>query len=42
MHEDLPDFRAFAEDSEPHEVVEGDARQILELVFRPVERNAVG
>src|SRR5215210_1333582 len=38
MHEELPDFRAFAEDSEPHEVVEGDARQILELVFRLVER----
>ena len=42
MHEELPDFRAFREGSEPHEVVEGDARQILELVFRLVERNAVG
>jgi hypothetical protein len=42
MHEELPDFRAFCEGSEPHEVVEGDAKQILELVFRLVERNAVG
>jgi hypothetical protein len=41
MHEEQPDTRAFREGSEPHGVVEGDARQILEVVFRLIERNAV-
>jgi hypothetical protein len=40
MHEEQPESRAFHEGSEPHEVVEGDARQILEVVFRLIERNA--
>ena len=42
MHEELPEPRAYREGSEPREVVEGDARQILEVVFRLIERNAVG
>ncbi len=42
MHEELPESRASREGSEPHEMVEGDARQILEVVFRLVERNSVG
>ena len=42
MHEELPEWRAFHEGSEPHDVVESDARQILEVVFRLVERNAAG
>ena len=41
MDEELPESRAFSEGSQPHEVVENDARQILEVVFRLVERNAV-
>src|SRR5215210_7814743 len=41
MHKDLPESRAFREGSEPSEVVEDDAKQILEVVFRLVERNAV-
>jgi hypothetical protein len=42
MHEELPESRAFREGSEPHAVVEGDAKRILEVVFRLVERNAAG
>ncbi len=42
MHGELPESRAIREGSDPHEVVEGDARQILEVVFRLIERNAVG
>jgi hypothetical protein len=42
MHEDLPESRAFHRESDPHEVVEADARQILEVAFRLVERNAAG
>jgi hypothetical protein len=41
MHEELPESRASREGTEPHEVVEGDARHILEVAFRLVERNAV-
>lgn len=42
LHAGLPESRSFAEDCEPHEVVETDARQILEAVFRLIARNAVG
>jgi hypothetical protein len=42
MHEELPESRAFHRESEPLEVVEADARQILEAGFRLVERNAAG
>jgi hypothetical protein len=42
LHEDLPESRSFREEREPHEVVETDAKQILEVVFRLVARNAVG
>jgi hypothetical protein len=42
MHEELPESRAFHRESEPHEVVETDARHILEVAFRLVERNAAG
>jgi hypothetical protein len=42
MHEDLPEYRAFHRESEPHEVVETDARHILEVALRLVERNAAG
>lgn len=42
LHEELPEARSFKEDREPNEVVEGDAKQILEVVFRLVARNAVG
>ena len=34
MHEELPEFRALREGAEPHEIIDGDARQILEVVFR--------
>ena len=42
MQEELSESRAFREGSEPHEVVEGDAKQILEVVFRLIELNAAG
>jgi hypothetical protein len=42
MHKELPEYRAFHRESEPHEVVETDARHILEVAFRLVERNAAG
>lgn len=42
LHEELPESRALRQESEPHEVVEEDAKQILEVVFRLVERNAAG
>jgi uncharacterized membrane protein len=42
LHEELPESRAFREGSEPHDVVEDDARRILEAVFPLVERNAAG
>jgi hypothetical protein len=41
MHEEQLETRAFREGSEPHELAEGDARRILEVVFRLIERNAV-
>lgn len=40
MHEELPESRSFREGPEPHEVAEGDAGQILEVVFRLIEWNA--
>jgi hypothetical protein len=42
MHEELPESRALREGAEPYDVVEDDAKQILEVVFRLVERNAAG
>jgi hypothetical protein len=42
LHEDLPESRSFKEDRDPYEVVESDAKQILEVVFRLVAQNAVG
>lgn len=42
LHDDLPESRSFKEDCEPYEVVETDAKQILEVVFRLVARNGVG
>jgi hypothetical protein len=42
LHAELPESRSFAEVREPHEVVETDAKAILEAVFRLVARNAVG
>lgn len=40
MHEDLPEWRSFHQDKEPYEVIEHDAKQILQVVFRLVQRNA--
>lgn len=38
LHADLPESRSFAQDCEPHEVVETDDRQILEAVSRLIAR----
>ncbi|MES2681909.1 MAG: hypothetical protein V4650_00175 [Pseudomonadota bacterium] len=42
MHEDLPDTRAFYSESDPHRIVEADAEQILEVMFRLVAKQAPG
>jgi hypothetical protein len=42
LHNELPESRAVTEERHPYEVVESDAKHILEVMFRLVERNAVG
>ncbi|HYE59140.1 MAG TPA: hypothetical protein VD948_11570 [Rhodothermales bacterium] len=42
LHEELPEVRSFKENREPHEVVESDAKHILESMFRLLAQNAVG
>lgn len=41
LHAELPESRAFAEDCQPDAVLEADAKQILDAVFRLVARNAL-
>lgn len=41
MHEDLPDVRAFRSDRLPDEVLEQDAMDVLQVVFKLVAHNAV-
>lgn len=40
LHKELPETRSAHSDRHPNEVVEGDAKLILEVVFRLVARNA--
>jgi hypothetical protein len=42
LHKDSPEFRAVSDDRHPYEVVEDDAKHILGVMFRLVQRNAVG
>ncbi len=41
MHKDLPEFRAIQEEREPYEIIEDDAKHILQVMFRLVKENAV-
>lgn len=41
LDKSLPETRSYEEDREPHEVVEDDARLVLEAAFRLVEKQAV-
>jgi hypothetical protein len=42
LHDDLPESRAMQEERGPYDVIESDARRILEVASRLVELNAVG
>ena len=39
-HKDSPEFRGVSDDRHPYEVVEDDAKHILGVMFRLVQRNA--
>jgi hypothetical protein len=42
LHDDLPESRAVRSDSQPYDIVEADAKHVLEAMFRLVAKNAVG
>lgn len=42
LHKELPESRAMREGRDPNEVLESDAKHILEAVFRIIALNAVG
>jgi len=41
LHKDLPEFRAIQGEREPYEIIEDDAKHILQVMFRLVKQNAV-
>lgn len=42
LHRDLPDARSIEQETDPYEVVEDDAKHILQVMFRLVSKNAAG
>lgn len=40
LHHDLPERRSLEEEKDPYDIIEGDARHVIHVMFRLLERNA--